>query len=54
MVRQFGLDEYFSAADQPQGLWMTDPPGYLRDNCPSAQFICLDLMAVKCMPVVQR
>lgn len=30
MVCQFGLDGYFVAADQPQGLWMTDPLGYLE------------------------
>lgn len=30
MVCQFGLDGYFSTADQPQGLWMTDPLGYLE------------------------
>lgn len=29
MVKQFGLNEYFSISDKPQGLWMTDPLGYL-------------------------
>jgi len=30
MVGQFGLGEYFSDTDKPQGLWMTDPLGYLE------------------------
>ena len=29
MVEQFGLGEYFSSSDKPQGLWMTEPLGYL-------------------------
>lgn len=30
MVEQFGFCGYFTAADKPQGLWMTDPLGYLE------------------------
>ncbi|MBK6972786.1 MAG: UDP-N-acetylglucosamine 2-epimerase (non-hydrolyzing) [Sterolibacteriaceae bacterium] len=30
MVKRFGLGGYFSTADSPQGLWMTDPLGYLE------------------------
>jgi UDP-N-acetylglucosamine 2-epimerase (non-hydrolysing) len=30
MVEQFRLGEYFSSAGKPQGLWMTDPLGYLE------------------------
>lgn len=30
MVEQFGFGGYFSVADTPQGLWMTDPLGYLE------------------------
>jgi UDP-N-acetylglucosamine 2-epimerase (non-hydrolysing) len=30
MVGQFGLAEYFSSTGKPQGLWMTDPLGYLE------------------------
>jgi UDP-N-acetylglucosamine 2-epimerase (non-hydrolysing) len=29
MVQQFGLDHYFTKSDQPQGLWCTEPLGYL-------------------------
>ncbi|MGH8546463.1 MAG: non-hydrolyzing UDP-N-acetylglucosamine 2-epimerase [Gammaproteobacteria bacterium] len=30
MVEQFGFCGYFTAADKPQGLWLTDPLGYLE------------------------
>jgi UDP-N-acetylglucosamine 2-epimerase (non-hydrolysing) len=30
MVEQFGFSRYFSGADKPQGLWMTDPLSYLE------------------------
>lgn len=30
MVGQFGFGGYFSCADKPQGLWITDPLGYLE------------------------
>ena len=30
MVDQFGLRDFFSSADKPQGLWMVDPLGYLE------------------------
>ena len=30
MVEQFGLGAYFSTGDRPQGLWMTEPLGYLE------------------------
>lgn len=30
MVEQFGLAGYFSTAEKPQGLWLTDPLGYLE------------------------
>jgi UDP-N-acetylglucosamine 2-epimerase (non-hydrolysing) len=30
MVEQFRLGEYFSATAKPEGLWMTDPLGYLE------------------------
>ena len=30
MVEQFRLGEYFSSTVKPQGLWMTDPLGYLE------------------------
>jgi len=29
MVAQFGLDEYCSTSPTPQGLWLTEPQGYL-------------------------
>lgn len=30
MVEQFGFYEYFTGGDKPQGLWLTDPLGYLE------------------------
>jgi UDP-N-acetylglucosamine 2-epimerase (non-hydrolysing) len=30
MVEQFGFCGYFTGTDQPQGLWLTDPLGYLE------------------------
>ena len=30
MVEQFGFGGYFSDAEKPQGLWMTEPFGYLE------------------------
>jgi UDP-N-acetylglucosamine 2-epimerase (non-hydrolysing) len=30
MVQQFGFAHYFSTAPRPDGLWMTDPLGYLE------------------------
>jgi UDP-N-acetylglucosamine 2-epimerase (non-hydrolysing) len=30
MIGQFGLDEFLSRTDRPQGLWVTDPLGYLE------------------------
>lgn len=30
MVEQFGFGSYFSSAEKPQGLWMTEPLGYLE------------------------
>lgn len=30
MVKQFGFDGYFSSAEKPRGLWLTDPLGYLE------------------------
>ncbi|MEW6329964.1 MAG: UDP-N-acetylglucosamine 2-epimerase (non-hydrolyzing) [Pseudomonadota bacterium] len=30
MVERFGLGEYFSTAEKPEGLWMTEPLGYLE------------------------
>ncbi|MCI0590077.1 MAG: UDP-N-acetylglucosamine 2-epimerase (non-hydrolyzing) [Gammaproteobacteria bacterium] len=30
MVEQFGFYGYFTAADKPKGLWVTDPLGYLE------------------------
>ncbi|MGI0034912.1 MAG: non-hydrolyzing UDP-N-acetylglucosamine 2-epimerase [Nitrososphaera sp.] len=30
MVEQFGFCGYFTAADKPQGLWLTDPLGYFE------------------------
>lgn len=29
-MEEFGFGSYFSSADSPQGLWMTDPLGYLK------------------------
>ena len=30
MVEQFGFGRYFSSTEKPQGLWMTEPLGYLE------------------------
>lgn len=30
MVKQYGLSQYFSNADTPRGLWLTNPLGYLE------------------------
>lgn len=30
MIEQFGFQRYFTSADKPRGLWMTEPLGYLE------------------------